>query len=146
MREAVEYPHFGTMEYPKADTTAKVYVKGDERYIHAMSFKAWLKHETHNEEKQVNSRFAARMAGLGCIARRLACLVNKKQSAFDVWLIPRGIWDWGGQELEDSRPEPQQNNGTAGLNGHQAVNDNGKSPLPGEDATPREPGDEEPPF
>lgn len=148
VRSAQEYPHEGKMEYPKADTQPKVYVKGDERYIHAMSFKAWLKHETHNEEKTINSRFAARMAGLGCIAHRLACTVNRKSSAFDVWLIPRTIWDWGGDYVDDNSigKEPEQSNGKAALNGHPAVNGNGATPLPRADEGESREGDEEPPF
>lgn len=146
IREATEYPHEASMQYPKADTDPKVYVKGDDRFIHAMSFKAWLKHETHNEEKQVNSRFAARMTGLGCIPKRLACMVNKKHSAFDVWLIPRAIWDWGGDYGEEFRAEPEKANGAASLNGHGTPNGNGKTPLPGEDETPIDRSDEEPPF
>ena len=142
-RASTEYPHDGRMEYPKADTEPKLWVKVDDRYIHAMSFKAWLRRETRHEEKEINSRFAARMRGLGCLPVRLGCKINQQQSSFDAWLVPRNIWDVGEQEHAEDRPEMD----AAYSNGRPKAAETPESAeVPPPEPANRESDDDEPPF
>ncbi len=105
-----EYPHEGGMDYPKMDADPKLWVKDNSRFIHAMSFKAWMKHEMRGEDRLVNSRFAAKMTGLGCKPVRLACKLRGNRSSFDAWLIPKDIWS-PALEVQDHEPGSEQTNG-----------------------------------
>lgn len=117
-----EYPHEGGMNYPSVHDDPSVWVKGNDRYIHAGSFKAWLKRE-NRDEKQDTSRFAARMVSLGCKPKRLGCRQNDRATSFDAWLVPKSIWDWG-----DESDEPR-------ISGHGAGSDQAEGSMgPGEES------------
>jgi hypothetical protein len=135
-RTSTEYAHDPKMEYPRISTEPTIWKKEGERYIHAASFKAWLKHETRNEERVTASRFAARMRALGCLPIALACRIGPKSSSFDVWQIPLFIWTWSQEVHIDAIP---------GNNGHAAP---GAEPPPGapDDQGEIDFDDDKPPF